>query len=70
MEALARLRLTARRLGYRLRLRGAGEALRELLALTGFEVVLPLCVEPLGETEEREETVGVQEGVEPGDPAL
>ncbi|MEU9304384.1 STAS domain-containing protein [Streptomyces sp. NPDC048269] len=61
VEALARLRLTA---GDRpFRVVGAGPALRALLDLVGL-------VELLGEAEEREPTGGVQEGVEPGDPAV
>ena len=44
VEALARLQLTARRLGHRLCFRadGNGQRFRELLALTGLEAVLPL----------------------------
>lgn len=42
VDALARLALTARRLGRRLVLQGAGDDLRALLVLTGLaEVVLP-----------------------------
>ncbi|WP_329321738.1 STAS domain-containing protein [Streptomyces sp. NBC_01262] len=73
VEALARLRLTAGRCGIRVGLRGASARLRELLALTGLEVVLPpgvLGVEPGGQAEEGEEAVGVEEGVEPGDAAV
>ena len=70
VEALARLRLTAGRCGIRVGLRGASARLRELLALTGLEGVLPLWVEPGGEAEEGEEAVGVEEGVEPGDAAV
>jgi ABC-type transporter Mla MlaB component len=70
VEALAGLRLTAGRGGHRMRLRGASARLRELLALTGLEEVLPLWVEPGGEAEEGEEAVGVEEGVEPGDAAV
>jgi len=70
VEALARLRLTAGRCGIRVGLRGASARLRELLALTGLEGLLPLWVEPGGEAEEGEEAVGVEEGVEPGDAAV
>lgn len=70
VEALARLRLAAGRSGHRVGLRGASARLRELLALTGLEVVLPLWVEPGGQAEEGEEAVGVEEGVEPGDAAV
>ncbi|MFD6226795.1 STAS domain-containing protein [Streptomyces sp. NPDC060232] len=61
VEALARLRLTAR--GRPLRVIGAGPALRALLDLVGL-------VELLGEAEEREPPGRVQEGVEADDPAL
>ncbi|MFF7211182.1 STAS domain-containing protein [Streptomyces sp. NPDC008238] len=70
LDALARLQLTARRHGGRIRLRGAGGALRELLALTGLDGSAGLGFEPCGETEQREEPFGVQEGVEPGDAAV
>ncbi|MBL1098659.1 STAS domain-containing protein [Streptomyces coffeae] len=91
VEALARLRLTARRLGRGMRLRNAGGELRELLAWAGLEDTLTggrdtgsgaggatrpgsgredLRVEPLGESEEGEQALGVQEGVEPGDPPV
>lgn len=42
VEALARLQLTARRLGSRIRLRNACGRLRGLLALAGLRDVLPL----------------------------
>jgi len=42
LDALARLQLTARRLGGRIRLRGASRDLRDLLAFTGLSAVLPL----------------------------
>ncbi|EDX25030.1 hypothetical protein SSAG_04882 [Streptomyces sp. Mg1] len=61
VQALARLRLAAR--GRPLRVTGAAPALRALLDLVGL-------VELLGETEEREPAVGVQEGVEPDDLAV
>ncbi len=63
VEVLARLRLTARDHGGGFTVAGAGPALRRLLDLVGL-------VELLGETEEREPAGGVQEGVEPGDPAV
>ncbi|KPI33533.1 Sulfate transporter/antisigma-factor antagonist STAS [Actinobacteria bacterium OV450] len=61
VEALARLRLTAR--GRPLRVDGAPPALRALLGLVGL-------AELLGEPEEREPAAGVQEGVEPDDLAV
>jgi ABC-type transporter Mla MlaB component len=67
VDALARLKLQARRCGRELRLRNASPALVELLALAGLEEVLP--VEPGGEPEEREEALGVEEEGELGDAA-
>jgi ABC-type transporter Mla MlaB component len=64
VDMLARLQLAARREGGRIRLRGPGPGLRELLGLVG----LPLDVE--GEPEEGEPARSVQEAVEPGDPAV
>ncbi|MFB7466810.1 STAS domain-containing protein [Streptomyces sp. NPDC056224] len=61
VEALARLRLTARDRPFRVT--GAGPELRALLHLVGL-------VELLGEPEEREPPGGVQEGVEPDDLAF
>jgi ABC-type transporter Mla MlaB component len=43
IDALARLQLTARRLGRSIRLRNACRELQDLLALTGLREVLPLC---------------------------
>ncbi|MGW0731200.1 STAS domain-containing protein [Streptomyces sp. NPDC002851] len=63
VDALARLRLTARRAGARFRIRDPGTRLCELLLLVGL-------VEMLGEIEQREPARRVQEGVEPDDPAL
>jgi hypothetical protein len=71
VEALARLQLTARRLGAQLRVRGASCALQQLLAFCGLTGVLPLDaalrVEVIRQAEEREEPLGVQERVEPDD---
>ncbi|ASQ98789.1 STAS domain-containing protein [Streptomyces sp. 11-1-2] len=83
VEALARLRLTAGRLGRGIQLRNACGELRRLLAWTGLDEALTtpaasgpalasghaLGLELGGEAEQREEALGVQEGVEPGDPA-
>ncbi len=83
LEALARLRLTAGRLGRGIQLRNACGELRRLLAWTGLDEALTapaapghppgsghaLGLELGGEAEQREEALGVQEGVEPGDPA-
>ena len=43
VDALARLQLTARRLGRQVRLRNACGELQELLALVGLGDVVPLC---------------------------
>lgn len=82
VEALARLQLTARRHGSRIRLRHAGIRLRGLLALTGLGDVLPLepvrapptgpraglRLQPRGQSEQRKQVGGVEERVDPGDP--
>jgi anti-anti-sigma regulatory factor len=66
LDALARLQLAARRLGGEIRLVGPSPELRELIDLAGLGTVLP--VEPGGETEQREERLGVEEERELGDP--
>jgi hypothetical protein len=72
VDALARLQLTARRLGRRVRLRHASCKLEELLALAGLCDVVPLWaelpLEPRGQTEEREQGRGVEEEADPADP--
>jgi STAS domain len=72
VDALARLQLTARRLGCRIRLRGACGELLDLLVLSGLEDVVPLStelpLEPRRQAEEREQPVGVEEEDDPGDP--
>jgi anti-anti-sigma regulatory factor len=72
VHALARLQLTARRLGRRVRLLDPPPELRDLLRFVGLDEALPaaLCVEPVGQAEEREEPRRVEERVEPGDPAV
>ena len=73
VDALARLQLTARRLGCRLRLRHASQDLHELLAFTGLADVVAqprLRLEPVGQAEEREQRLGVEEEAERHDPAL
>ncbi len=68
IDVLARFQLTARRAGARLELARAGPHLRLLLALTGLGVPLG---GPLGrQAEEGEQALGVEEVVEPGDPAV
>jgi ABC-type transporter Mla MlaB component len=68
VNALARVGLTARRLGRRVCLRGASGLLCELVALAGLEAVLP--VEPQRQAEQREQAGGVQEEGELPDPAV
>jgi anti-anti-sigma regulatory factor len=71
IDVLARLRLTARRLGCDMRLYGVHPRLRDLLLLTGLSEVLPVLsvelVEVGREPEEREDALDVQERVDPGD---
>ena len=43
VDALARIQLTARRLGSELRLRGASDELHEVLAMAGLCAVVGLC---------------------------
>lgn len=71
IDALARLQLTARRLGRAIRLRDAPPELRELLTLTGLRDALPLCAglhtQADGQIEQREQ-VRIDEEVDPADP--
>lgn len=72
VDALARLQLTAKRLGSGVLVVHACSELRELVTLMGLSDVVrlgpELGVEALGEPEQREETGGVQEEADPGDP--
>jgi anti-anti-sigma regulatory factor len=71
VDALARLQLTARRLGRRIWLRGVSSELRDLLAFVGLSEALPeLRVGPQRQAEEREERGGVEERVEADDPSV
>ncbi len=74
VDALARMQLTARRLGRQMRLSQASCELQELLALMGLRGVLPLSaplwVKPRRQAEEREKRRGIQEEADPGDPAI
>jgi ABC-type transporter Mla MlaB component len=72
VDALARLQLTARRRGGRVRLRHASSRLEELLALVALGDVLP-CGEESGfepgrQAEEREQARRIQEEGDPSDP--
>jgi len=64
VDLLARLQLAARRAGGRIRLRDPDPALQALLDLVG------LRFETEGQAEQREPALGVEEEVEPGEPAL
>lgn len=64
VDVLARLELTARRAGGRIRLRAPAPGLGALLDLVG------LRFEMEGQVEQREPALGVQEEVEPGEPAV
>jgi anti-anti-sigma regulatory factor len=68
LDVLARLQLAARRLGRHVRLRGASDDLRRLIAFAGLDDALR--VEPRREAEEREERLGVEEEGELRDPAV
>jgi ABC-type transporter Mla MlaB component len=74
LDALARVALTAKRLGCRVRIRHASSELRELLVLAGLAGVLPVVaaspVEPKGQTEEWEELRGIEEEGDSADQAL
>jgi hypothetical protein len=76
VDVLARLRLTAQRLGCALRLRGPSRALEQMLAFCGLCDVLPLEGElggvrwHGGQAEEREQPLGVEERVEARDPPV
>ena len=66
VEALARLRLLARRHGCGFRVLSPGDGLRDLLSLVGLDEVL--LVESGGEPEEREQPRRVEEEGEAADP--
>jgi hypothetical protein len=76
VDELARLAVAVRRLGWSVRLERASAQLCDLLELTGLTRIVagPGAGEPIDlvvqvgrETEEAEE-VGIEEGMEPGDP--
>jgi hypothetical protein len=74
IDALARLQLTARRLGRQIRFHRACGELVDLLAFVGLSGVLSVdAALPLhlgGQAEEREQARGVQEEADAGDPAV
>jgi hypothetical protein len=68
VDALARLRLEARRAGLDLVVREVPEELGLLISFCGLDVVL--AVECQRQTEEREERLGVEEEAELDDAAV
>lgn len=67
VDALARLQLAVRRLGWSLEVRSPSPELRGLLELVGLAEVLGLPLQA-GREPEGGEQLGVEEVVEPGDP--
>ena len=67
IDDLARLQLAAGRRGCEVCLRNAPRELQELIAFIGLADVLR--VEPVGQAEEREECVGIEEERQLDDPA-
>jgi ABC-type transporter Mla MlaB component len=74
VDALARLALRARRMGCAVTLRDPSTELLELVGLAGLGEVLPCApasgLEVIGQPEEREEPLGVEEERDAGDPAV
>jgi anti-anti-sigma regulatory factor len=73
IDALARVQLTARRLGGDVRLRNACDQLRDLVTFVGLADVVPvgaaIRLEPRRQAEEREQARGVEEEADPDDRA-
>jgi hypothetical protein len=72
VDALARCELTARRIGYEVRVRGAGSELVDLLEFVGLRDLLIYDDDPLevrGQPECLEQS-GVEEVVQPDDPIV
>jgi ABC-type transporter Mla MlaB component len=74
MDALARMQRTARLRGRGIRLRDARPDLLELLRFCGLWDVVPAAagsrLEAIGQPEQREQGRGVEEHVDPADPAV
>ena len=68
LDLIARLALTARRLGRQMRLRDASAPLEDLLRFVGLADVAELRVEAERKAEEWEEMLGVQEERDAVDP--
>jgi ABC-type transporter Mla MlaB component len=73
VDVLARLHLTAKRFGRRIQVEGARDRLTELLAVVGLEALLSapagLGVHPGRQPEQREQSLGLEERVDPHDSA-
>jgi hypothetical protein len=73
VDMLARFALVARRLGHRIRLQSASADLERLVALAGLDDVMPcesgLRIESIGQPEQGEEPLGVEEERDRSDPA-
>jgi hypothetical protein len=74
LDTLARMLLAARRAGRTLALAGPPRELAELLVLCGLWQVFPGAdgsgFEAVGQPEQREPGLGVEERVDPGDPTV
>lgn len=70
VDALARLQLTAKRCGGEVRLSGACQELRRLLALMGMQDVVQLALEPRWKAEHRKQRGAVEKECDPGDPTF
>ena len=74
VDALARLHLTARRMGCEVRIRHASPQLHDLLAFMGLNGVVPLSersgLEARRQPEEGEQVGRVEEERDPADPAV
>jgi ABC-type transporter Mla MlaB component len=72
VDAMARLQLTAGRLGRRIEFLNACRELHDLLELIGLNDVLPprvkLSLEPERQAEHRKQVRGVEEEADPADP--
>ena len=68
LDLIARLALTARRMGREMQLRHASASLEDLLRFVGLADVAELRVEAEGKAEEREEVLRVQEERDAVDP--
>ena len=71
LEALARVQLAARRRGFAVVFRGAGDDLRDLIGWTGLDDALP-CIEGSGlepgrQAEQGEQPLRVEEEADPRD---